>query len=489
MALSSPDNSTAAPNPCSLEGIPPEIITQFFLSYHDTLEKGSIDRGLQNICLTCKDWCDIVYSAPELWCTLDITVQSRSAPESSISRVEAWLRRSRERPLKIYYTVDNPGPAINLWNNNLFSKIFKLLVDQIHRWSDVTLSFPPTIREAFPNGMEISAPMLERFSIVSFPVLPIHAKWIFTLLARSPKLHSFHDKRSEIQAMPATPPLQKLPLSQLTDIDIHYPYPPPYILDLIVAMPLLKTCHFALGTDPPFYISRLTPVFYAPTSLRITLSHPSAISPLFFSRLQAPALEEIDIRILPNTHLIYGNLSIIFNNTHAQITSFTLRNMFVEAANFLSCLRLLSPTLTRLEILADSLSSHYYNMAENFSEEIIAALVYDPDIPVEGILCPKLEALALERCVTESDQKLGCMIESRWRAHHQKPDYHPNPKYPPPISEFRFFRVVFRYHSHDADARILQMLRSEGLGGATEFGHAKLSRQIPIFSTCRPKIT
>jgi hypothetical protein len=298
-------------------------------------------------------------------------------------------------------------------------------------------------------------------------------------------LHSFHDKRSEIQAVPATLPLRKLPLSQLTDIDIHYPYPPPYILDLIVDMPLLKTCHFALGTEPPFYISRLTPVFYAPTSLRITLSHPSAISPLFFSRLRAPALAEIDIRILPNSQLTYGNLSIIFNNTHAQITSFTLRNMFVEASDFLSCLRLLSPSLTRLEILAESLSSHHYNMAENFSDEIIAALVYDPDIPAEDILCPKLEALALERCVTESDQKLGRMIESRWRAHHPKPNYHPNPKYPLPISEFRFFRVVFRYHSHDVDARILRMLQKEGLGGATEFGHARLSRQIPIFSACK----
>lgn len=482
MALSSPDNWTTAPNACNLEGIPPEIITQFFLSYHDTLEKGSIDRGLQNICLTCKDWCDIVYSAPELWCTLDITIQSRSVPESSLAKVEAWLHRSREHPLKIYYAVDNPGPAINPWNRNLFLQIFKLLVDQIHRWSDVTFSFPPTILETFPSVMDISAPMLESLSIVSFPVLPIHTRWILILLARSPKLHSFHDKRSEIQAMP----LRKLPLSQLTDIDIHYPNPPPYILDLIVDMPLLETCHFVLGTEPPFYISRLTPVFYAPTSLRITLSHPSAISPLFFSRLQAPALQEIDIRILPNSHLTYGNLSIIFNNTHAQITSFTLRNMFVEASNFLLCLRLLSPTLTRLEILAESLSSHHYNMAENFSEEIIAALMYDPDIPVEEILCPKLEALALERCVTESDQKLGRMIESRWRAHHPKSNYHPIPKYPPPpISEFRFFRVVFRYHSHDVDARILQMLRGEGLGGATEFGHARLSRRIPVFSACK----
>ena len=467
-----------ASTPCSLEDIPPEIITQFFLSYHDTLEKGNVDRGLQNICLTCKDWCDIVYSAPELWCTLDITVGLQSVPETSIAKVEAWLRRSQEHPLKICYTVDHPGPTIDRSNRSLFLQIFILLVDQIHRWSDVTFSFPPTMLEMFPNVMEMSAPMLESLSIVSFPVLPIHTRWILILLARSPKLHSFHDKRSEVQAMP----LRDLPLSQLTDIDIQYPYPPPYILDLIVVMPLLKSCHFALGIEPPFYFSRLTPVFYAPTSLRITLSDPSTISPLFFSRLQTPALEEIDVRILPNSHLSYGNLSIIFHNIHAQITSFTLRNMFVEASNFLLCLRLLSPTLTRLEILADSLSSHHYNMAENFSQDIIAALVYDPDLPVQEILCPKLEALALERCVTEEDQRLGRMIESRWRAHHPKPNYSSIPKFLPPISEFRFFRVVFRYHSHDVDARILQMLRTEGLGGATEFGYAKLSRRIPMFS-------
>jgi len=86
----------------------------------------------------------------------------------------------------------------------------------------------------------------------------------------------------------------------------------------------------------------------------------------------------------------------------------------MKDTDLLCCLKILSPRLKSLQILADQLRPMEYYDIENVTDLVISALHYNMN---EGPLCPKLEVLTLQRCMSATDGLLSEMIASRWNAH------------------------------------------------------------------------
>ena len=146
----------------------------------------------------------------------------------------------------------------------------------------------------------------------------------------------------------------------------------------------------------------------------------------------------------------------------------------MKDTDLLCCLKILSPRLKSLQILADQLRPMEYYDIENVTDLVISALHYNMN---EGPLCPKLEVLTLQRCMSATDGLLSEMIASRWNAHMLTLSrglgggaevYALDSRNP--ISGLYFFDVVFHYHSNLKDIRVLEGLRRQGLGGQTRHG-------------------
>lgn len=184
--------------------------------------------------------------------------------------------------------------------------------------------------------------------------------------------------------------------------------------------------------------------------------------------LLTPNLEDFEVRFpshspdpQPQHDLLYPYLQ----GLHSPLLSFTIHNMILATHELLSCLKLLSPSLTTLKIQVDCLYPAGYKATETVTTDVLVALTYDACYRSQP-LCPKLQAITFERCLNSNGGILAEMIFSRWRP------FHPGGSVQHCISPIEHFDVYFRGRgAHKKDRRILKELYKDGLSGQARFWH------------------
>ena len=465
---------------CSIDHIPPEIITQFLLFYlHTCLETrkdtsysrvdGQLQSFLRNISLTCKRWRDIITSTPDFWAFVDIQI-THGTPSLSLSQLDKWLERSRQLPLTISFEVHSNTGNTTAEAALRTQAFLQRLMTHLSRWKDVSLTFPlcktsSELPALLTTSGPMTAPILERLSIDinRLPGYYRSLEWMTLLLASCPRLHTFVDK-----GMTGPVPSHVVPLSQLREITIKRAWSPYQALQILEEMPMLERCRLSLIGDfgPP-----CDPMICHAKFMEISFYQSG---PAFFTYLVAPNLTELSYHaISPQSSSFHQGLLNFLTKTQGQITSFTIRNLFMKDTELLELLPLLSSSLEKLAILTERFtSSADYFRVENFSKDVVAALTYHEQIPLDReklekdlFCCPKLQVLRLERCASENvkDGLISDMVASR--------------RAPPAtdgsssISKLFSFSIMFRYHSHPLDFERLVQMRRQGLMGTTEFGY------------------
>jgi F-box-like len=463
----------------NINNIPPEIITKILLFYLQTSweTRRSPRRArqphilLRDIRLTCKFWRDIIASTPEFWTFVDVQVAPCGTPSLSLSNLNKWLERSRQLPLTISFEVEvfSPPPHTKLTNKHIFYPLLQRLMDHVSRWQDVALSFclPNSPPYKFPpflitDGSSMIAPILESLSVnlKNYGHDRI-AKWITPLLASSPRFRVFADSFAN------SFPLSVIPLSQLREVTLENCWSPFDGLKILAKMPMLERCRLSFLNFPDKPIDIAPMICYAKS---MTLSF-RVIRPTFFPLLIAPNLTELSYHVEWSQDDLGFHQSLLsfLTNTHGQITSFTVDDCFIESNKLLEILRVLSPSLEKLEILMER--SFQWDGIKGFSKDVVLALTYHREQRLQNALdggnsgedllcCPKLQVMRLERCEDGiEDGLISNMVASR-RAHGSSPG----------VSELFFFSILFlRQTSRPLDVERLIEMRRTGLTGTTEF--------------------
>lgn len=460
--------------PALLNNIPPELLSQIFLTYLNILSPRNSRVGLFNLCLTCRHWKEIIYNTAELWAYVGIRVKANS-DKSLINAIEIWLKRSRRLPLKISFAVEGYSRLLHAIYTRLVEPILALICEEMHRWSRMSFSFGSYSFVNLPTSEErTAAPILESLEVNMTGYHSLNCTWLVQVMHRSPNLRTF------IGDIPPreTPSVENFPIpfSQLSTIDISSVLSSSTALAIIDSMPLLTVCRISLESDggigtnkPP---GHLITCYAYELKLGVRGYCRSFLDPLLAPNLERFELHYLHHKVVPISQ--GAPFHDFLRKTASTLSSFTIRNLFMTDYDLLSCLQILSPRLKSLRILSDRLRPlEYYDM-ENFTDLVISALHYDIKQPDVDVLCPALEVLTLHRCVVSEDGLLSKMIASRWNVYasqHQAPEVPSTPD----GNQHRFcglyfFEVVFRYHVNLEDRRVLEELRRQGLGGQTRYG-------------------
>ena len=469
----------------SVNDIPSEIITQILLVYlrtfWDTRKSPSCSSQphilLRGIRLTCKRWRDIIAYTPEFWAFVDIQIASSGTPSSSLSELDRWLERSRQLPLTISFdmqaSVTTHAHATLTTRNTApespANLLLQRLMDHVSRWQDVSLNFslPQSSSYTLPpfsitHRDSMIAPILESLSISADTRFGYHRvlQWITPFLVSSPRLHSFAD--NHLIGLP----LYLVPLSQLREITLERRWTPIHALQILAKMPMLERCQLSLSFDE--FEEPSTEAFPTICSAKSMILSIADIGPTFFTYLIAPNLTELSYHVeLSPPRGFHQSFCSFLTNIHGQMTSFTITDRFMKSNELLELLRILSPSLEKLEILAEE-TSQLVGL-KSFSKRIVVALTYHGQIPLDGgnsgkhlLLCPKLQVLRLERCEDAvEDGLISNMVASR-RAHDSSSG----------VSELFFFSILFLCQSsHPLDVERLIQMRRTGLIGTTKFVH------------------
>ena len=451
--------------PALLNNIPPELLSQIFLTYLNILLPRNSRIGLVNLCLTCRHWKEIIYNTAELWAYVGIRVKANS-DRSLINAIDTWLKRSLQHPLKISFTIEGYNRLLHTSFTLLVEPIVALICEEIHRWSRVSFSLglysfmnPPTSEE------RTAAPILETLEVNMTGYHPLNCTWLAQLMHRSPNLRTFRGdipprETSSAENFP-------IPFSRLSTIDISSALPSSTALTIIDSMPSLTVCRISLESDGGGVIGTNKP----PGHLITCYAHELRLGVKghcrsFLDPLLAPNLERLDLHFLHHKVVPMSQenpLHDFLRKTASTLSSFTIRNLFITDSDLLTCLQILSPRLKSLRILSEQLTPLQFYAVENFTDLVISALHYDTEQPLADVLCPALEVLTLQRCVLSEDGLLSKMIASRWNVYASQQGQ-------PRFCGLYFFEVVFRYHVNLEDRRVLEELRRQGLGGQTRYG-------------------
>lgn len=82
----------------------------------EALGRAEFMRELGAVFLTCKYWNAVVSSIPELWCDIEVALDSRiTLPFLSIAAIKSWLSRSKGLPLNLVISFQHLGAKRRLF--------------------------------------------------------------------------------------------------------------------------------------------------------------------------------------------------------------------------------------------------------------------------------------------------------------------------------------------------------------------------------------
>lgn len=444
-----------------IERIPLELLAEIFRKCDDNSDETMSSNTFTNLCLTCKIWRDTAFSTPELWSTFKVTITTKTCSPHSLHGLLHRLDRSNTRPLflSIIFKEASEDHAL-----------VASLIAHVHRWRTLYLdvgeniiippSFPNDLQASFLRTLHIRA-MLPSTRMTSLEF------WLVSLISAAPNLYKvvipYHDWISGSMAS-SFERLTHLCLTQFVDEE--------RALTIIKQLPQIVECYFSVSSRFSFgtRIAAQT-VVCAARSLHII---PHGNIDYFFKSLIMPNLDTFSIyygRLGCPWHTVEPE-TFLSRATH-QITSFTIRNLFMPSAKLIKCLRHLSPSLVNLNILSGSLTPGQYRHVENMDKLVLDSLTFDPS-SVEETLCPYLEKIVLERCIKAEDGMFSRMVKSRLPT----PLISPGPSFSS-VVRMKFVGVVFRYHTHEEDKARLACMKDDGLDVDVKAGWPRSPPPIP----------
>ena len=339
----------------------------------------------------CGFWRSIALSMPSLWCSISVSSPVRGV----IPRIQTWLERAGQHPLKIFVEQSvRPGAA----EEAVTDEIFALLLQHYHHWEHITFKLYGRMIESLVNIRNTPSPLLTS-ALLDLWWNEAVVDRIWSVLHSSPKLShvNWNDVYSHVRDLPT-----HVPWNQLEDVALsHY-------FDINGFCTFLEQCS-RLERLQVSWIDRLG--FPPESCAPITLTHLRHLSicartslDLVFSRLVTPALTSMSINYdLPMKESRgaseFGGL--------LRRSSCTLKYFKIydpEGVDFLNFLRYSHQHLNSVEDLHARMTIPY---------EVIAALTFNSTDKFQ--LLPRLKKLKLAGC--SSPEGITKMISSRLLPH------------------------------------------------------------------------
>ena len=272
-----------------IHNLPQDVLTVVFsfclpdhTKFYTSLSKYDLSAPLI-LGAVCKDWREIAWSNPRLWCTMAINISSSKTNfESQTSLAREWLSRSGRLPLSIRIVWAKYNPSFS----PVFASLAALVNNESSRWHTFHLSATPKIYDIF-GGPNFSAPILESLHVHAnrFPDITITEDSTFGhfLLPHCPCLR-------EIRLTDISTRLIKVPTDGITRI---YATGLPIIecRGIIRRMPLVY-CELMAVQDGEFD-SDSAPLS---TNLKEFAVHISSKEESFLKNMKAPCLETFTLQ-------------------------------------------------------------------------------------------------------------------------------------------------------------------------------------------------
>ncbi|KAL0955033.1 hypothetical protein HGRIS_003954 [Hohenbuehelia grisea] len=368
-------------------------------------------RGAAPLALlrVCRRWNEVVVSTPVLWTCIAVE-QTKQGCAPPLPVLQQWLKRSAACGLSLDVLV-HPE-----YSSEDAAQMLRILLTAYHRWREVRLCIPTSLQHHFALQDDIlivnttPAPMLESLSITleagEFGVIsPLGVLDVDDIVERAPRL----TRLAWIYEYPMPTFRAAVGWSRLIHITSVAARSLWDCYAFLQACPQLLSCHLMHvdlgweqdGEAAPLRLSRLQ-------SLRI-IAKGVDFQPLL-DLLTLPSLRMLELSRLPpqlTAAPAFLPLSQLMLRSAFALEHLVLHNMALDAFELVGLLKLLSESLTELDV---------FDVCKPITEHVINALTINPEAtvpPPEEILCPQLEVIKLRGGVIANDGKLIDMVRSR----------------------------------------------------------------------------
>lgn len=360
--------------------LPPEILSIIF--WHAIpRDKDFVVPSTRNAPLVlrtiCKSWRRLADSTPELWASIELFLFRPFT--KALQAYHNWISKAGNSLLDFKIVVIQRMQSL--------SKIYKPLLNFIqciknhrHRWRNVELSCPKVVVDLF---LDDALPVLERLAISDS--LRDDTPWDLGTLDLSGALNLWELKVDE--PMRVTPGNRVTAITRLhISIDTESQF-----LSVITACPLLEelTVTFTSRPSGDFACERplLLPHLHTLSVLSKGFTHQHTGSIL--RAFRAAALRKVALSFMEDSSV--PHFIDLLDQSGGRIEELTLTEVRIEQMKLIHCLSRL-PLLTSLKI-ADRTS---------LGDDFLRGLVWRPQRPGGGNVCPRLGRLWLLRCSCNS---------------------------------------------------------------------------------------
>ena len=409
-------------SPSYISLLPPEILAEIF-AYCLPSESFPIpSRSEAPLLLTqvSSHWRALAIATPDLWTAIHINYKD---PVEDIPASDIWLSRSRNKHLSLSIAID--------FGEQPQQEILDALCKYSNRWKHVRFDFrhllcPPMYSLDIALG---HVPQLCTFEFHARDISTMNVHPITRLLASAPQLREV----SWVDDLADTETMMELPLGQLSHLSLAMEHGTLDYLQVLneclnlehirITKPLFKAIH----SQPPLFLSKLTSLNISPDLTGI------------FDHLTLPALREVRIHSdlskhvqshpshlppsLPHAHTSAptelwnpAGLCLLIERSACAITSLSISSPMAEDA-LMQCLLRTSRSLVKLSVEGTGVGDILLRSLTRQSGHAKARNTH-LDSPVhayEGldVLCPRLEEISFDTCVSSMQDVLSNMVQSR----------------------------------------------------------------------------
>ncbi|KIK64322.1 hypothetical protein GYMLUDRAFT_240883 [Collybiopsis luxurians FD-317 M1] len=451
--------------------LPPEILETIFLfCCHDNSVYSSRTEAPFNLFSTCMRWRLIALNLPRLWCTFHV-VLAHNACRPALPVLQSWLDRSRTCPLSFslmyrglnFFDEEKGFPRNPETMNSVFTPL-KILLEHLGRWRNVyfDLSNLPYNMDFSPSSsFQPNSLILHNFSVRTFephsirfrtaPLIPTYMDWISELAQNSPGLRKFASYGGGlISHFSGVNSSYSIPWNHLTTLTLERVSETLALFILQSSSSLIKCTFGGLGHYVDWFPSfnnnniitgpQLRDEIIARKLTGLSITAGNDID-RFWTTLTAPNLRELEIymlldarqwhqgdellqfltrsgTVLDSAGLGLGPAVPISTARGPPISRLVLRNVKIHT-RLGACVKLLTDTLEELAVIDKT------TVDDSFMDLLTFPTGVDPAASSPGsgmesteeeksFLCPRLQTLTLQRCISCLDGRTSQMIRSRW---------------------------------------------------------------------------
>lgn len=419
--------------------LPTEILSEIFLALPRDPDIHPFAIWNSPVLLTrvCSRWRDVAISTPQLWDTVDLSVDDRSVRPFTMEFWQTWLSRSGACPLKLKVHFKSFRPI-----DFHYRAVAKLFSSYSHRWWHIHIVAPITTKPVFPVHGPLGFPMLEELILTSTSNSSPVLLPILEVIAPCPQAVSMFFPCG----MDARP---QLPWAQLRFYSGEHASLNDCLATLILC-PNLTVCKLVSNRNSR--ASANAParplILFKLQTLEIQINDPRLCRSLLDS-LTCSALIRLRIRSLcRKLSVVPRDVLPFISRSSCVLCCLSFHNISLEDPDLITVLKEL-PLLVRLDL------------QEAYSPETTVALRLFRHMMYNGwsMIVPRLKYLILELNCAPLDDFLRMMIQSRWDLMEAIDADTPEQN----VSRLEFVRLAFRRKAGCDQFAAARRWRYEGL--------------------------